>query len=792
MARTSGAYLRRLPGCELKVAVLALALWLATSSAVHLIGSPTSPSTTSSGAHSDTGKSAAANRTELPSTRETTAARQDVIPVGTTPTGPVYDPANGFVYVPNAGSGNVSVINGTSIVGTIGVGGSPSYAAFDSADDYVYVPNGDRGVAVIGGLTVVATVPVGEAPYAAAFDSQNGDVYVSNFDDGNLSVISGTSVVQNIQLSDCSQCVEGLTYDTATGYVYVVSFAGTDPYAAGQVFVIDGTSIIAAITTGEQPLTVGYDSANGFVYVANHGYRNLTVINGTSVVASITCGESPSSPFFDSANGYEYVPDPGTGNVSVVSGTASVASVTAGPEPTSGAFDPADGLLYVTDLQPAGVYTLDGNASYDRITSFTASPTEAEVNSTTNDSTLLRVSVEGSPSDLTYFYSGLPSGCVSENVSILACTPAQAGIFHISVVVNSTDDVSISAALSLTVAAALDVSSISTRTPTDAGYSDLFMSSASYGVPPYAWSWQFGDGVSSTLATPVHAYALPGSYTAEVWTNDSDGGSAYRSVVVYVFPALQLDVDISNSTIFLGSTIAINANASGGRSPYSYAYTGLPPGCLTSNASSLACLPTQSGTFNVTTSVQDRNGVWANVTEALIVEFALRVGSPSQVTLGQKLTLEVEAEGGLGNLTYNYSGLPPGCISLNMPTLSCIPSVAGSYDIAIRVVDQEGNRASDSVKLEVLGSSSLWSNPWVIGGLATGIAIALVVIVAYARRKGEPPQSTDAYAAYKIPSRTSGPSAEPAELPRGSPQASRSGATGAPNRAEDDSLSDLI
>src|SRR5208282_3568942 len=53
------------------------------------------------------------------------------VPVGSDPAFPVYDSANGFVYVTNSGSGNVSVLNGTSLAAWVPVGGNPVGAAYD-------------------------------------------------------------------------------------------------------------------------------------------------------------------------------------------------------------------------------------------------------------------------------------------------------------------------------------------------------------------------------------------------------------------------------------------------------------------------------------------------------------------------------------------------------------------------------------------------------------------------------------------------------------------------------------
>jgi len=54
--------------------------------------------------------------------------------------------------VPNLGSSDVSVIDGTSVVATASVGLDPQYAAFDGGNGYVYVPNANSDT-----VSVIAT-----------------------------------------------------------------------------------------------------------------------------------------------------------------------------------------------------------------------------------------------------------------------------------------------------------------------------------------------------------------------------------------------------------------------------------------------------------------------------------------------------------------------------------------------------------------------------------------------------------------------------------------------------------
>ena len=67
-----------------------------------------------------------------------------------------------------------------------------------------------------------------------------------------------------------------------------------------------------------------------------------------------------------------------------------------------------------------------------------------------------------------------------------------------------------------------------------AGTTITFMASGSGGVPPYSFSWDFGDGATANGDTSTHSYANPGNYTVTLVTSDSSERTASRSQVVDV------------------------------------------------------------------------------------------------------------------------------------------------------------------------------------------------------------------------------------------------------------------
>jgi PKD repeat protein len=54
------------------------------------------------------------------------------------------------------------------------------------------------------------------------------------------------------------------------------------------------------------------------------------------------------------------------------------------------------------------------------------------------------------------------------------------------------------------------------------------------GTGPVHYAWSFGDGASSALPSPDHRFASAGTYTVQLWANDSGGGSAHATQTITV------------------------------------------------------------------------------------------------------------------------------------------------------------------------------------------------------------------------------------------------------------------
>ncbi|MGA8604974.1 MAG: PKD domain-containing protein, partial [Thermoplasmata archaeon] len=649
----------------------------------------------------------------------------------------------------------------------------PRGAAFDSATEEVYVANErSANVSVINGSSVVASIslPPNSDPNSAAFDSSNGNVYLTDQCSGGsecVSVIHGTAITTSIPLEGASVA----TFDSANQRVYV---AGTNA-TGGHVYVISGASVVASISlpnvaADSTAAGIAFDSINGYVYSAWGGYgltssEEVSVINGTSVIESIY-------PSFNGAN--------------LLGAT----------------FDPAAGLVDVTydyvDYPSGYVWVINGSNFYPTISSFTANPDVVEIDSSSASTTMFEVNSTRGEGPSNFTYADLPPGCVTSNTSNLMCTPNRPGAYAVHVLVTDSAGYSAEAATMLTVDGPITASATATPNRTDAGVLMSFASNPSGGIGPDTFAWLFGDGGSSDAQNPFHAYGTSGSYSAQVWVNDSAGVSTKSTVLVSIDTALQVALSVSNATPVLGQSIAIDVNATGGVAPYTYAYVGLPPGCVSVNGSTIGCFPTQAGYYNLSATVTDQNGVSTNSSTPLEIVFEFTVAVPARTTVNHAFSLSVHVYGSDETLTYNYVGLPPGCASVDAPQVVCTPTRVGSYNISISVQDLAGHHATHQVRVEVVsgGSQSIWSfleSPLLLGGLiAALVAIVLVAVVLNSGRRSSTSPRSDLYSAYRVSPRTASPSGpdSPSPTQRGRPVIP----PGSPSSeaAEEDSLSDLV
>jgi YVTN family beta-propeller protein len=227
------------------------------------------------------------------------------------------NPVNGKIYTANYVDQSVSVIDPShnNSVTTIQIQTPyPQFIAVDSGTGEVYVTALGPLVcnpSCIGSLTAIdptanlitKTVQVGNTPSSVAVDPSSHNVYVANFVDGTVDVISpsqGYALTHTISTGPYTGPT-ALVLDSS-GKVYAASqnthSTPSNPLP-GYVDVIDPSRgyAVTAITVGNTPQLVTYDSGVNLVAVLNSGSDTVSYISPTSLSVTATIAVGSQGPY---------------------------------------------------------------------------------------------------------------------------------------------------------------------------------------------------------------------------------------------------------------------------------------------------------------------------------------------------------------------------------------------------------------------------------------------------------------------------------------------------------------
>ncbi|MFP3257695.1 MAG: YncE family protein, partial [Candidatus Nanopusillus acidilobi] len=207
--------------------------------------------------------------------------------VGKFALGMAYDPQNGYIYVTNEYSNNITVINGAtnSIITNIALpsGSGPIGIAYNPQNGYLYVAddNNPRLIVINPSTNSINTVALPSGFYSnyVLYDPDNGYLYISGSNLGGIIVFNpSTNQTTTISVGNPYANPLGMVYDSDNKYLYV----GDD--ANGNIYVINtqnNTLVKTFNINGASDFAV-YDPYNKYVYVSNPLNNIVYVINTTS------------------------------------------------------------------------------------------------------------------------------------------------------------------------------------------------------------------------------------------------------------------------------------------------------------------------------------------------------------------------------------------------------------------------------------------------------------------------------------------------------------------------------
>jgi YVTN family beta-propeller protein len=303
------------------------------------------------------------------------------VTAGTNPYSVAVNSVTNKIYVADAGSNSVTVIDGSSeSTATVTVGASPDALAVNPVTNKIYVANRLSGtVTIIDGATNgTVSVAVGSMPQSVAVNQSTNKIYVANYGDKTVSVIDGQTNTTSTVTAGTNP--EAVAVNTATNKIYVAN------YGSAAVTVIDGaTNASSSVAVGKGPFSLAVNAVTDKIYVANSLGASVTVIDGaTGSTTTVNAGTTPDSVAVDATANKTYVANKDSNNVTAINGaTNQTTTVAVGAAPVSVAVNSTTGKIYVANSNGGDVTVIDGTTSAASTVTTGTSPISVAVNSAT-------------------------------------------------------------------------------------------------------------------------------------------------------------------------------------------------------------------------------------------------------------------------------------------------------------------------------------------------------------------------------------------------------------------------
>ncbi len=299
-------------------------------------------------------------------------------------------------------------------------------------------------------------------------------------------------------------------------------------------------------------------------------------------------------------------------------------------------------------------------------------------------------------------------------------TPAKAGTYILAVKANDSS-LGITATAKVVVSSAGKLTSTSKVSKTSVSVGDTVQLNASAvgGTSPYTYGFYYkkaADTVYRTIkgySTTASASFMPtaaGKYNVLIKVKDKKGAIAKSvfTITAVKVPELKCTGTLSSASIGLGNSVTVKAAASGGTSPYKYAfyYKAKSASVYTklkgySTTSSVVFKPSKMGYYNVLVKASDKAGKVAR-SELLLKVGTVNTGvwadfSSTTVKLGNPVKLTCSATG--RTAPYQFAVYFKKSVSSQWTTaqsyksnrvVTITPKAATTYNILVKAKDSQG------------------------------------------------------------------------------------------------------
>lgn len=315
--------------------------------------------------------------------------------------------------------------------------------------------------------------------------------------------------------------------------------------------------------------------------------------------------------------------------------------------------------------------------------------------------------------------------------------------------------------------------------PADVGQTVFYQGWARGGDPPYAFSWEFGDGQTGAGAHAQHAYNWPGTYQINLTVEDNDSEYANQSFTMTVVwgpgggaltAAASCTPDPATGSIPL--EVSCKGRGSGGFPPYTPVWT-MGDGTVF-DGWNITHNYTNAGTYDAVLTIRDRSGQTNETTT--LVDATPYVPPPPPIAIvaeaspaSGKAPLTVQftslVTGGVAPYTYDWTfgdGGSSGLANTTYVYSSAGPAPSYQWTVVLRVTDAQQVSAQKTLTVTIYGSNSTaTSAPGFLGlpgdegvilvaALVVVVVVITVLAVVVVRRRPPPSEEEAPYSALQV------------------------------------------